>query len=245
MSSDYDALQVKLEKRFGSGLWYLLSYTYSKSLTIQDTPAAGGDFYFEKARSSYDIPQNLAFNLGYQLPFGKGKPFLNNTGGFAQALLGGWRAQGIVVVRSGQPFTPTISRDIANTGIGSQRPEVIGAPVIVGAPTCWFYVASNPACTGLDPSGTSAFALPAQFTYGNAGGNILRSGWLKDFDFSLFKEFRVTESSILQFRAESFNTTNTPTFGIPATTTDTSSGGIVTSTANNPRQLQFALKYNF
>ncbi|MBV9442967.1 MAG: carboxypeptidase regulatory-like domain-containing protein, partial [Acidobacteriaceae bacterium] len=122
MSSDYDALQVKLEKRFGSGLWYLLSYTYSKSLVIQDTPAAGGDFYFEKARASYDIPQNLALNVGYELPFGKGKPFLSNAGRFTQALLGGWQAQGILILRSGQPFTATISRDVANTGISGQRP---------------------------------------------------------------------------------------------------------------------------
>lgn len=245
MSTDYDALQVKAEKRFGSGLWYLFSYTYSKSLTVQDTPAAGGDFYFEKALSSFDIPQNIAFNMGYQLPFGKGKQFLSNAHGIVQALFGGWSAQGIVNIRSGQPFTPTISRDIANTGIGGQRPDIVGTPVIVGQPTCWFYVASNAACAAFDPGASSAFALPAQYTYGNGGADILRSEWLKDFDFSLFKEFHITESSILQFRAESFNLTNTPTFGIPSTATDTASGGVVTSSANNPRQLQFALKYNF
>jgi len=245
MSTDYDALQIKAEKRYGGGLWYLLSYTYSKSLAIVDTPAAGGDFYFEKARSTFDIPQNIAFNMGYELPFGKGKPLLSNPGRLTQVLFGGWSAQGIVIFRSGQPFTPTISRDIANTGIGGQRPEIVGTPVIVGQPTCWFYVASNKACTGFAPNASSAFALPATYTYGNGGANILRSGWLKNFDFSLFKTFHVTESSLLEFRAESFNLTNTPTFGIPNTTTDTSSGGIVTSSANNPRQLQFALKYNF
>ncbi len=245
MSSDYDALQAKFEKRFGSGLWYLLSYTYSKSLTIQDTPSAGGLFYFEKARSSFDVPQNIAFNLGYELPFGKGKAFLSNAGTLTQALVGGWRAQGIVILRSGQPFTPTISRDVANTGQGSQRPVVTGTPVIVGQPTCWFYVASNAACAGFDPSATSAFALPANYTYGNAGADVLRSSWLKDLDFSLFKDFHPTESTVLEFRAESFNLTNTPSFGIPNTAIDTSSGGVVTSTTNNPRQLQFALKFNF
>ena len=245
MSSDYDALQLKAEKRFGSGIWYLFSYTYSKSLTVQDTPAAGGLFHFEKALSTYDIPQNIAFNMGYQLPFGKGKPFLSNAGRFTQALLGGWSAQGIIILRSGQPFTPTISRDIANTGQSGQRPNLLGTPVTIGAPTCWFYVSSNPGCLALAPGASSTFALPAQYTYGNGGANILRSGWLKDFDFSLFKEFHVTEGSVLQFRAESFNLTNTPTFGIPNGTVDTSSGGIVTNTANNPRQLQFALKYNF
>ncbi len=245
MSSDYNALQVKAEKRFGAGLWYLLSYTYSKSICIQDTPAAGGDFRWERALCSFDIPQNIAFNLGYELPVGKGKRFLSNANWLTQGVLGGWRVQGIAIFRSGQTFTPTISRDVANTGVGGQRPNVTGKPIIVGAPTCWFYVSSNPACASLDPSGANAFALPANFTYGNAGADTLRSQWLRNLDVSVFKEFPVTESSILQFRAEFFNVSNTPTFGIPSTTTDTSSGGVVTSSANNPRQVQFALKYNF
>jgi hypothetical protein len=241
MSSDYHALQVKAEKRYGSGIWFLLSYTYSKSISIQDTPAAGGDFYFERALSSFDVPQNIAFNMGYELPVGKGRHFLSNAGALAQGALGGWRVQGITIFRSGQPFTPTISRDVANTGVGNQRPNIVAAPVIVGTPNCWFYAASNPAC----PSGTNAFVLPAANTYGNGGANVLRSQWLRNFDVSVFKEFPVTESSLLQFRAEFFNVTNTPTFGIPNTVTDTSAGGIVTTSANNPRQVQFALKFNF
>jgi hypothetical protein len=245
MSSKYNALQIKTEKRYGAGLWYLLSYTWSKTMVIQDTPAAGGDFYFEKARASFDIPQNLAFNIGYELPFGRGKRFLGNANALEQGALGGWRVQGIVVLRSGQPFTPTISRDIANTGVGSQRPNVIGAPVYVNAASCWFYVSSNPACGSLDANGTNAFALPATYTYGNAGGDILRAQLYRDLDVSVFKQFPVTERSLLQFRAEFFNVTNTETFGIPSTTIDTSSGGIVTSSASTPRQIQFALKYNF
>jgi hypothetical protein len=241
MSSDYHALQVKAEKRYGSGIWFLLSYTYSKSITIQDTPAAGGDFYFERALSSFDVPQNIAFNMGYELPVGKGKRFLTNAGALAQGVLGGWRVQGITIFRSGQPFTPTISRDVANTGVANQRPNIVAAPAIVGTPNCWFYAASNPAC----PSGTNAFILPAANTYGNGGANVLRSQWLRNFDVSVFKEFPITESSLLQFRAEFFNVTNTPTFGIPNTVTDTSAGGIVTTSANNPRQVQFALKFNF
>jgi len=242
MSSVYHALQVKTEKRYGSGIWFLLSYTYSKSISVVDTPAAGGDFYFERALSSFDIPQNIAFNMGYELPVGKGKRFLGNAGALAQGVFGGWRVQGIAIFRSGQPFTPTISRDVANTGVGNQRPNIIGTPVITGTPTCWFYVSTNPACPS---GGTNVFALPAANTYGNGGANILRSQWLRNFDVSVFKEFPITESSLLQFRAEFFNVTNTPTFGIPNTVTDTSAGGIVTTSANNPRQVQFALKLNF
>lgn len=245
MSSIYHSLQVKMEKRFGSGLWYLLSYTYSKSITTQDTPAAGGLFYFERARSSFDVPHNFAMNVGYELPFGKGKALLNNANGLVQALAGGWRAQGIVIFRNGQPFTPTISRDVANTGQGSQRPNVSGAPTTIGRPTCWFYASANPACGAFAAGATDAFSLPGNFTYGNAGANTLRSGALKNLDFSVAKSFYPTEGTRLEFRAESFNLTNTPTFGIPSATVDTASTGVVTSTSNNPRQLQFALKFNF
>jgi hypothetical protein len=245
MSSEYNALQIKTEKRYGSGIWYLLSYTWSKTVLIQDTPSAGGDFYFERARASFDIPQNLAFNLGYELPFGRGKRFLSGANWLEQGALGGWRVQGIVVLRSGQPFTPTISRDVANTGVGSQRPNVIGVPVYLGAATCWFYVSANFACGSLNSTATNAFALPGTYSYGNAGASILRAQYYRDFDISVFKEFPVTERSILQFRAEFFNVTNTETFGIPATNIDIASAGIVTSSASTPRQIQFALKYNF
>lgn len=245
MSSIYHSLQVKAEKRFGSGLWYLLSYTYSKSLTKQLTAGAGGDYYFERARSNFDIPQNVAFNLGYVLPVGKGQRFLGNANAFAQAALGGWRVQGIVIARSGQPFTPTISRDISNTGIGGQRPNVAASPTIVGTPTCWYYNSANAACRGQAPTAASAFVLPANFTYGNAGAFSLRSQTYRNLDMSVFKEFPIKEFGLLQFRAEFFNLTNTPTFGIPNTTTDTAAGGLVTNAVSTPRQAQFALKFSF
>jgi hypothetical protein len=154
------------------------------------------------------------------------------SNGFTNALLGGWQVQGIVVVRSGRPFTPTISADRANIGIGGQRPNRIGSGKLDN-PTVerWFDV--------------PAFVLPAQFTYGNSGANILREDSFKTFDFSVFKQFRITEGSQLQFRAEAFNVTNTPSFNAPNTQIDTAAGGRVTSTASLPRQIQFALKYNF
>jgi hypothetical protein len=83
------------------------------------------------------------------------------------------------------------------------------------------------------------------YPHSDGGADTLRSGWLRDFGGSLFKGFQVAEGSVLRFRAEPFKLTNTPTFGIPDTAFDTSAGGIVTNSANNPRQLLFALKYNF
>jgi carboxypeptidase family protein len=232
VSTIYHSLQAKMEKRLSAGVWYLLSYTFSKSIQHQNSPAVGGNTAWERSLTDFDIPHNLAASWGYELPVGRGKRLLNGANGFTNALLGGWQVQGIVVVRSGRPFTPTISADRANIGIvGAQRPNRLSSGKLDN-PTVerWFDV--------------SAFSLPAQFTYGNSGANILREDRFKTFDFSVFKQFRVTEGSQLQFRAEAFNVTNTASFNAPNTQIDTS-GGRVTSTASLPRQIQFALKYNF
>src|SRR5215468_3889933 len=233
VSTIYHSLQTKLEKRLSTGFWYLLSYTFSKSIQSQNAPAVGGNTAWERSLTDFDIPHNLAASLGYELPVGRGKRLLNGANGFTNALLGGWQVQGIVVVRSGRPFTPTISADPANIGIGGQRPNRLSSGMLDN-PTVerWFDVA--------------AFALPAQFTYGNSGANILREDRFKTFDFSIFKQFRVTEGSRLQFRAEAFNVTNTASFNAPNAQIDTTTVvGRVTSTASLPRQIQFALKYNF
>jgi hypothetical protein len=90
------------------------------------------------------------------------------------------------------------------------------------------------------------YAVPANYTYGNSGTDTCRGGGFEEVDMSLFKDFRITEGSRLQFRAEAFNLPNSAYFSIPSTTTvDTSNGGQVTSTANSNRQLQFALKFLF
>jgi hypothetical protein len=231
-STIYHALQAKLEKRASGGLWYLVSYTWSKSLTVADTPAVGGDYAYERAISSFDIPQNLTASVGYELPMGKGKPFLSSGNKFANGVLGGWQLQGIMVLRTGRPFTPTISRDVANTGIGGQRPNRIGSGQL-----------SNP--TIAQWFDKTAFTVPAAYTWGNSGADILREDRFKDLDLSLFKQFLVNERTRLQFRAEAFNLTNSPSFAAPGTNIDSASGGVVTSTISTPRNIQFGLKLIF
>lgn len=231
-STIYHALQAKFEKRLTAGLWYLLSYTWSKSLNVADTPSVGGDYAYERALSAYDIPQNFTASAGYELPVGRGKPLLSKSNAVTNGILGGWQLQGIVVLRSGRPFTPTISRDVANTGIGGQRPVRLGSGQL-----------SNP--TIAQWFDKSAFALPASFTYGNSGADILREGNFKNLDLSLFKQFDINERSRVQFRAEAFNLTNSPSFSAPGSNIDTASGGIVTSTISTPRNIQFGLKLIF
>ena len=231
MNNTYHSLQTSVEQRMHHGLWYLVSYTWSKSITTVNTPAVGGNTGREKALSGFDVPHNLAISVGYELPIGREHRFLSNANALVEGLLGGWQVQGIYVHRSGRPFTPTISTDRANTGVGGQRPNRIGSGRL-DHPTVdtWF--------------DKTAFLVPSQFTYGNSGANILREDTYKSLDFSLFKQFRLGTRR-LQLRAEAFNLTNTSSFNAPNSAIDTAAGGRVTSTASTPRQLQFALKFEF
>jgi hypothetical protein len=232
LSSEYHALQAKLQKRATAGVWYLASYTFSRSTTTAPAPGIGGNFTYDTAPSSFDIPHLLALSFGAELPFGHGKHFLDGAGPLANALVGGWQLQSIINYRSGLPFTPTVSRDIANTGAPGQRPNRIGSGEAAN-PTldAWF--------------DKSAFVEPAALTYGNSGRNILRSDHQWNVDASLFKRFSGRGSSRLEFRAEAFNLLNTPYFAEPNTAIDTAAAGRVTSTSNIARQLQFGLKYIF
>jgi hypothetical protein len=231
LSTTYHSLQASLEQRTHRGLFYLVSYTWSKSLSTQNVTAVGGNSGREKALSGFDVPHNLAISAGYELPVGRERRFLANAPALIDGILGGWQLQGIYIWRSGRPFTPTISVDRANTGVGGQRPNRLGSGALDN-PTveAWF--------------DKTAFALPAQFTYGDSGGGILREDSYKTLDFSLFKQFRIGTHRLV-FRAEAFNLTNTPSFNAPNSAIDTTAGGRVTSTASAPRQMQFALKYDF
>jgi hypothetical protein len=147
-------------------------------------------------------------------------------------MVGGWQAQTIVNYRSGLPYTPTVSRDVANTGAGGQRPNQIASGKLEN-PTidAWF--------------DKTAFVVPPDFTFGNTERGVLRGDDQWNVDFSLFKRFNVTGSKSLEFRAEAFNLLNSVFFGLPATNIDTATAGRVTSTSNAARQLQFGLKFLF
>ena len=138
---------------------------------------------------------------------------------------------GINTFQTGLPFTPTLATTTINTGTG-QRPDRI-ADGKLSDPTVdrWF--------------DTSAFTTPAQFTYGNAGRNILYGPGRVNFDFSLFKEFRIREEMRLQFRSEIFNLLNTAQFDLPNASIGAGNAGTITGIVGTPRQIQFGLKVLF
>jgi hypothetical protein len=246
--SNYNALQAKLEDRNWHGLSLLASYSYSKCI---DTGSSEGAvttllFPFNRAVCDFDFTNSLVFSYDYPLPLGKGKPLLSQAPGWANQVFGGWELAGITTLQSGLPFTPTISGDRANTGVGGQRPDVVGTPSLPQDPLCWFYASANPSCTALAPGASNAFALfPAQLRYGTGGRNIVRADGLKQFDFTLLKNFPITEAKSVEFRSEFFNIFNHPTFAPPSTAINVSSVGQVSSTLNAARVIQFALKLRF
>ncbi len=247
-SSTYESLQAKVEKRFSNGFSFLGSYAFSKCLDGPGSEEGGSPVYYldnqNKGRCDFDVPQNFVTSYILELPFGRGRKFLANAPRGVDLLLGGWQWQGINTLQSGVPYSVGINVDRANTGV-SQRPDAIAAPVQPRDLGCWYFTSSNPTCRALLPSQTDTFVLPAQFTYGNAGRNILRGDRLVQLDMSLIKNFRLTESKNIDFRAQVFNLTNTPSFSNPSGTVNLATGGQITSTRNQPRLYEFGLKLNF
>lgn len=248
-NGNYNALQTKFEARNYKGATFLVSYTYGKCLTDgtyttvvrEDTPLI--NYY---GVCSYNLKHNFVTSALYALPVGQGHALLGNAPRWANEVVGGWNLSFISTLQSGLPFTPTISGDVANTGVGSQRPNVVGPPHLVRNTECWFYSPANPSCQRLGSGLPTAFAVPSSGTYGNGGINTLRADGLVQFDMSLIKDFRFTESRSLELRASFYNIFNHPTFAAPSNTNiDSSTAGVVTSTLNANRQGEIAAKLYF
>jgi hypothetical protein len=242
-NSEYESLQASFTKRFADGVSIISSYTWSKLMTdVANGTWAGTasvrSYYCvrcEHSPSTYDVPHRFTLSAVGELPFGKGKRFGSNWNGFVDAVLGGWQANGILTLASGQPLVFATASNNSYTFGGGQHPDVVGNPVLSSGQSIyqWF--------------NTTAFAQPANFSSGNLSRTYtgVRANWTRNMDFSLFKNFRLTERFQLQFRAEAFNLTNTPIFSAPGTTVNGANFGVVTGQSNTPRNIQLALKLLF
>jgi hypothetical protein len=240
ISTTYNSLQTKVQHRMSNGLALLVSYTWSKYLQEQQTPQQGGpagllggNLGFERTYSPFDIPQNLAISGTYMLPLGRNRHFLANANRFTDSILGGWQLQTITILRSGTPYTPVVGTDVANTGVGGQRPNLstTSTPNFHRTLKVWF----DPKLYTAAPAGH----------YGMVRGNTLRADMRRQYDASLFKNFSLPGESILSFRAEAFNLPNTNSFNAPGATVTSSGCCVVNSTSVPSRDIQFALKYDF
>jgi outer membrane receptor protein involved in Fe transport len=250
-ASTYHALQGKIERRFSGGLSLLFSYTFSKLMDdvaatttgFPGEPFAGDNFQDvnyrrnERSVASYDTPHFAAFNGVWELPFGKGKKFLNDPG-IGRAVLGNWQINGISTMRTGVPLSLSMaSNTLFNFG-GVQRPNWTGQSGEGDG-----RVASR-VNNYFDPL---VYTAPQPYTFGNTPRFMasLRGPGTLNFDVSVFKNFPIVERLTLQFRAEAFNVANRAEFGLPNTSIGSPAAGVITNQANPPRDIQFALKLLF
>ena len=242
-NSSYNSGQLKVEKRTSHGLSFLSAFTFSKSLNdqpeiccAQPLPQNSYDLAPERGPSDFDQRFRWVTSFDYQLPVGKGQPFLS-SGRAVDLILGGWHIGGIVALHTGFYFTPQVGFDPSNTGSnGMTRAQQL--------------------CNGTLPRGertvtnwinTNCYVDPDPYTYGNAGKNSLEGPGAVTSDMSLRKLFNITERSNLEFRFELFNAFNHPGFAQPDPFEDDGPGsfGVISSTVVPNRQLQFGLKLNF
>lgn len=242
--SSYNGMNVQLEKRFAAGLNFTAAYTWSHSIdniAEQFGGSAGDlqqttDFNASRGPSGFDVRQRFVSSTVYQLPFGKGKPFMNR-GGILNAMLGGWQVTNILTFQGGLPFSITVTGPaqlLGGNNLADWRANVVGDWRIPNPnQNLWF----NP----------QAFAVPlvnGVYTYGNSGRNILRGDGIGNLDAGLMKAFDIRERYHVQFRWEVFNITNSPQYANPTVTVGTTLG-TVASIVNSPRQMQFSLKLAF
>ncbi|MPY90281.1 MAG: TonB-dependent receptor plug domain-containing protein [Luteitalea sp.] len=210
--SHYDSLQARLQRRFADGFSLQIAYTWSKSITTSGADDHSGSlainipeyYHLNRRVSNFDRTHNLQITNISELPFGRGKRFLND-GGWVSALLGGWQLNSTLSFYTGTPFSVTAGGASLNAPGNSQRADQV-------KPTVQKLGGIGPGQAYFDPL---AFAPVNEARFGTAGFNTLRGPGVANWDFGVFRNFSIKEGWNLQFRMDSFNVTNTPHFNNP------------------------------
>jgi len=245
-TANYNAFEAKVEQRVSHGLYVLFGYTHSKliddassvfSSTVLSSPntsslIAADTFTprLERDSSLGDMPNVTSLAVTYDLPAGRGHRFASH--GIVAAALGGWNVNAIALLQSGMPLAVTqATNNNAFAGFSLQRPNIVGQPSLTPAdrtPARFF--------------NTGAFANAPAFVIGNASRDPVRGPAYRDLDLSLIKHTHITERADVEFRAEMFDITNTPAFAQPNGSFGNAAFGSITSTTNDPRVVQFAVR---
>jgi Carboxypeptidase regulatory-like domain len=242
---NYNGMTAKLEKRLTAGLQFVTAYTYGHALANSGTTLSGSSGLYTKdptnynssyTNASWDIRHNFTTAINYDLPFGRGKQYAANWNRAMDLVAGNWRVNAVMTFHSGQPFT---LRDNRCTGVWSGcSPDLApgtdpnAAPANGRNPDQWF--------------NTANLLRPAFLTQGNLGLQTNYGPPTRTVDFSIFKDFPITERWRVEFRAESFNIGNTPQFSLPENNAQNTNFGRVTATApGSERKTQFQLRLQF
>lgn len=228
-------LQLGTTRRVRHGLSFGAEYMWTRALGPNVTgtaPMVFSNMRLDRGNLDSVIRHSLAINYIYDLPFGAGRKFMSSARGLTQKAVGGWQIAGISRISSGTPFSVTFNS--STLGWTSNRADVVPGAALYPTEksiTQWF--------------NTSAFKVPASFTYGNSARNMLFGPGSIDWDVSVFKNASLTERLNLQFRAEFFNILNHTNFGSPASNFSVSTTFGRISSAGSARNIQFGLRLEF
>ena len=237
--SEYNGLQVKLDRRFRNGLLITNSYTLSRAMDYVNENTQIGtpiDFNLSWARSDFDRTHNYVLSSIYELPWGPGKKWMHD--GMLGKIIGGWQVSGLFVAQSGQALTIGGNGTLLNTPGNSAFANLTGDNKVLG---------------GLGPGlfyfDTSVYSLPAAGVQGNMKRHSGPDGpgfW--NLDASLFKRFSMGGGRYAEFRIDSYNTTNSVRWGNPTTGYSTATGntfGQITGTNGGQRSMRFGARVAF
>lgn len=249
--SEFNTLEVGLNKRFSHGLTMMVAYTYSKLLTNSDSFEAGylgpttgyqnnTTYQGEWSLGAADVTHRLVIGHVYDLPFGKGLQFGSNMPSAVDKVVGHWQFSGMTTFSSGFPLPISEAGHTTGAFGAGDRPDQIAAD----------------GCGDLSRSrgqkilqymNPNAFLEPPNYTFGNAQRSLngCRDDGTKNFDFGLFKFIPIKENFKAEFRAEFFNAFNRPQLGNPGTTFNAGGFGAISSQANAARVIQLGLKLDF
>jgi hypothetical protein len=250
-NQDYDGLQMQMRKRLSAGLEYTVAYTYSKCMTNnmgyygQGGQSGQSNWYYQNIYDAkaewgpcdYDAAHHFVTNAVYDVPFGHGRTFGSGMSKALDAVAGGWQVAGILSLHTGFPMTVG-ANDASNTGSRGSRADCISPVDIMGTQN-----ASPSVGNGYQWYNPSAFAQPANGTFGSCGVGTVRGPGLATLDFNLSKSFRITERQAVDLRAEFINLTNTPILNAPNNGVGTTLG--LLNSSQGARNVHFALKYHF
>jgi len=260
-ASSYDGLLVSLRKRFSQGLQFDFNYTLSHSIdngsSVTNTVSGGlicdlTNLRVCRGPSDFDIRHLINANFIYELPFGRGRMFGSNVSGWANQIIGGWEVTGIFTARSGLPFSTTTTAFPVGFNFNSPagmnlrnapalRPDIHDDPK-TGA--IQFFANPSTVFNSTSPT-TGVLRFPHHGEVGNR--NFFRGPGFWNLDTALIKTWGMpwSEHQSLQLRWEAFNLFNHNAFGLPAVGITGTTFGQITTTATSPREMQFALRYNF
>lgn len=244
--SIYHGLQSKIEKRFSSGLYFLGSYTWSKSIDDQsngtDNSAASGQYPqnplnagLDRGLSSFDRTHRLIGSVVWEIPFGRGPAEGSRAREAVKNVLGGWQLSGILLAETGTPFSAVMSCADINAQGNNCRPNL-----------------TTPGALSLDRHSinewfnTASFMIPSTPAYGDAGRNILRAPGTSNIDLALSKSFPWgnSETRRLHIRSDFFNTLNHANLGVPVNSIDSPAFGTISS-ALPGREIQLGARLEF